>query len=58
MVHSLSLVANKIKTDVVIMYGDIIFDEKIYSKLKNKNIIPLIQKATKLEKRMEIRKPN
>ena len=34
MVHSLSLVANKIKTDVVIMYGDIIFDEKIYSKLK------------------------
>ena len=36
MVHSLSLVANKIKTDVVIMYGDIIFDEKNLFKIKKK----------------------
>lgn len=58
MVHSLSLVANKIKTDVVIMYGDIIFDEKIYSKLKkNKNIIPLNSKwLINWKKRMGMKK--
>ena len=42
MVYSLFLVRKKIKQDVVIMYGDIFFDENIYKLLKpKKNILPL-----------------
>jgi L-glutamine-phosphate cytidylyltransferase len=42
MVYSLYLVRKKIKQDVVIMYGDIFFDENIYKLLKpKKNILPL-----------------
>ena len=36
MVHSLFLARKKITSDVVIMYGDIIFDYKIYKLLKTK----------------------
>ena len=42
MVYSLFLTKNLIKEDVVIVYGDIVFDHKIYSLLKaKKNILPV-----------------
>ena len=45
MVHSLFLARKKITSDVVIMYGDIIFDYKIYKLLKTKkNIMPINKK--------------
>ncbi len=42
MVYSLFLTKNKIKDDVVIVYGDIIFNDSVYELLKpKKNIIPV-----------------
>jgi choline kinase len=42
MVYSLFLAKNIIKEDVVIIYGDIVFDNKIYYLLKpKKNILPI-----------------
>jgi choline kinase len=42
MVYSMFLPSKYIKDDVVVCYGDIIFDYKIYKLLeKNDNIIPL-----------------
>lgn len=42
MVYSLFLTKNLIKEDVVIVYGDVIFDQKIYNLLKpKKNILPV-----------------
>jgi choline kinase len=42
MVYSLFLTKNLIKEDIVIVYGDIVFDHKIYSLLKaKKNILPV-----------------
>lgn len=42
MVHSLFLASKFIKTDVIICYGDIVFDPKIYKLLKYKsNLIPV-----------------
>jgi len=42
MVYSLFLTKNLIKEDVVIIYGDVVFDHKIYKLLKQKkNILPI-----------------
>ncbi len=42
MVHSLFLASRIIKSDVVVCYGDIIFDPKIYKLLnKGKNVMPI-----------------
>ncbi len=42
MVYSLFLTKNKVSTDVVVVYGDVIFDYKIYNLLKtDQNIIPV-----------------
>ena len=42
MVYSLFLAKDLIKEDVIIVYGDVIFDHKIYDKLKiKKNILPV-----------------
>ena len=44
MVHSLFTVSKLIKKDIVICYGDIIFDENIYKILsdkKNVNVMPV-----------------
>ena len=42
MVHSLFLAKEYIKKDVVIIYGDIIFNKNIYNLLKiKKNIVPV-----------------
>ena len=42
MVYSLFLTKNLIKDDVVIVYGDVIFDHKILSQLKpKKDILPI-----------------
>ena len=58
MVYSLSLVKKKITQDVVIMYGDIFFDESIYKLLKSKkNILPLNKNwLNNWKKRMGIKK--
>lgn len=42
MVYSLFLAKNFVKGDIVIVYGDVIFNPKIYNQLKpNKNILPI-----------------
>ena len=42
MVHSLFLTKNLVKDDVLIVYGDVIFNPKIYNLLKpKKNILPI-----------------
>lgn len=42
MVHSLFLTKNLVKDDVLIVYGDVIFNPKIYNLLKSKkNILPI-----------------
>ena len=58
MVHSLFLARKKITSDVVIMYGDIIFDYKIYKLLKTKkNIMPINKKwFENWKKRMGLKK--
>ncbi len=58
MVYSLFLASRYIKEDVVVCYGDIIFNKDIYKNLKKKiNIIPLNSNWLKLwKKRMTIKK--
>ena len=42
MVYSLFLAKKKVKNDVVIVYGDVIFDNKVYKLLKyKKNVLPV-----------------
>ena len=41
MVYSLYLARKKVTDDIVIMYGDIVFDSKIFNLLKPKNIMPI-----------------
>ena len=42
MVHSMFLASRSIKSDIVICYGDIIFDPKIYELFKKKKILCLL----------------
>ena len=58
MVYSMFLASNKITNDVVVCYGDVIFDKKIYHFLrKKKNIIPLYKNWLSLwKKRMSLNK--
>ena len=58
MVHSMFLASNKITNDVVVCYGDVIFDKKIYKIFeKKKNIIPLYKSWLSLwKKRMSFNK--
>ena len=55
MVHSMFLASNKITNDVVVCYGDVIFDKKIYKIFeKKKKYYSVIQKLVKsLEKKNE-----
>ena len=56
MVESIFLVKNKINSDVIISYGDIIFDEKILSYLleKKNTCLPLNSEWLKNWKRRRI----
>lgn len=58
MVYSLFQAKRIVSSDVVICYGDIIFDKNIFSNIKkDKNIIPLYREWLKLwKKRMNINK--
>tara|TARA_A100001011_G_scaffold380063_1_gene446877 strand:- start:173 stop:886 length:714 start_codon:yes stop_codon:yes gene_type:complete len=58
MVHSMFLASKKITNDVVICYGDIIFDKSIFNLLKKKgNIMPVYKDWLKLwKKRMNKKK--
>ena len=49
MVYSLSCAKNSITSDIIVVYADIIFDERIISKLikKKGNILPLKKKLVK-----------
>ena len=56
MVHSMFLASRSIKSDIVICYGDIIFDPKIYELFKKeKNIMPINSNwLTSWKKRMAL----
>ena len=58
MVYSLFLAKKKVKNDVVIVYGDVIFDNKVYKLLKyKKNVLPVnINWFDNWKKRMPMKK--
>lgn len=58
MVHSMFLASKYIKTDVVVCYGDIIFDPKIFTLFKKeKNIMPINSNWLSIwKKRMTLKK--